>query len=174
MKKNLLTVLILALMIVNIVLTTVIMVSVISANKKTADLVGNVATALNVQFAVPGSEDEAEPAVPLENTEVYALPEAMMVPLSTEGEEDIYLIFNLSLSMNVKDKGYKKLGENITTGLYDSLIGDRVNSIVGAHTEEECRNDMETIRKEILQAIQDLTGYKFVYKVNISGIKFSG
>ncbi len=173
MKKNLLTVLILALMIVNIVLTTVIMVSVISANKKTADLVGNIATALNVQFAAPGSEGEAEPAVPLEDTVVYPLPESMMIQVATADGGSVYFIFDMSLSMNSKGDGYKKLGENFTSGGYDSVIGDLVNSIVGAHTEEDCRNDIDSIKQEILQAIQDMTGYKFVYRINISNIKFS-
>lgn len=173
MKKNLLTVLILALMIVNIVLTTIIMVSVISANKKTAELVGNVAAALNVQFTAPGSEGEAEPAVSLENTQVYPLPESLMIQVSTAEGGSVYFIFDMSLSMDIKGKGYKKLGENITSGGYDSVIEDLVNSIVGAHTEEECRNDIDSIKQEILQAIQNLTGYDFVYKINISNIKFS-
>jgi len=173
MKKNLLTVLILALMIVNIVLTTVIMVSVISANRKTAELVGNIATALNLEWSVPGSEGDAESAVSLENTEIYPLPESMTIPLTTSDGSDCYFIFDLSLSMDKKGDGYKKLGESITSGSFDSLIKDKVTSIVGAHTEEECRNDLESIRAEILQAIQELTGYKFVYRVNISGTKFS-
>ncbi|MCM1063531.1 MAG: flagellar basal body-associated FliL family protein [Eubacterium sp.] len=173
MKKNLLTVLILALMVVNIVLTTIIMVSVISANKKTADLVGNIATALNIQFAVPGSEGEAEPAVPLEDIVVYALPDSQMVQVPTADGGTVYFVFNLSLSMDSKGDGYKKHGESITSGSYDSMILDQVNSIVAAHTEEECRNDIESIKKEILQAIQDFTGYKFVYKINISGVKFT-
>ncbi len=172
MKKNLLTVLILALMIVNIVLTSIIMVSVISANKKTADLVGNIATALNLQWSVPGSEEDSEPAVALENAVVYPLPESLMIPLATADGSDSYIIFDLSLSMDSKGDGYKKLGENITSGSYDSLIEDCVSSIVSVHTEEECRNDFESIRAEILQAIQNTLGYKFVYKVNISGRKF--
>ena len=91
MKKNLLTVLILALMIVNIVLTSIIMVSVISANKKTADLVGNIATALNLQWSVPGSEEDSEPAVALENAVVYPLPESLMIPLATADGSDSYI-----------------------------------------------------------------------------------
>lgn len=173
MKKNLLTVLILALMIVNIVLTTVVMVSVISTNKKTAELVGNVATALNVQFTEPGGEGEAEQAVPLENVVVYALPDDMMVQVPTVDGGKVYFIFKLSLSMDSKGDGYKKLGESITSGAYDTMIMDQVSSIVAAHTEEECNNDIESIKREILQAIQDFTGYKFVYKINISGVKFS-
>lgn len=173
MKKNLLTVLILALMIVNIVLTTVVMVSVIGTNKKTAELVGNVAAALNVQFTEPGGEGEAEQAVPLENVVVYALPDDMMVQVPTGDGGKVYFIFKLSLSMDSKGDGYKKLGESITSGTYDTMIMDQVSSIVAAHTEEECNNDIESIKQEILRAIQDFTGYKFVYKINISGVKFS-
>ena len=173
MKKNLLTVLILALMIVNIVLTTIIMVSVISANKKTADLVGNIATAMNLEWSTPGSEGHTEQAVPLENLEVYALADAMQIPLIADDGSTSYFIFDLSLSLNTKGDGYKKHGESITSGSLDTVIKDLVASVVSEHTIDECKNDIEPIRAEILQAIQDFIGYKFVYRVNISGQKFS-
>ena len=174
MKKNLLTVLILALMIVNIVLTTIIMVSVVSANRKTAELVGNISTALNLELTVPGSEDDAEPTVSLSDTEVYALPESMMISVRSAEGKSVYFIFDLSLSMNKKGDGYKDYGENISAAAYDSMIKDVVNSVVSAHTQEECQNDIELIRGEILQAIQNMfDSTKFIYKVNISGVKFS-
>ena len=44
MKKNLMTVLILALLIVNIALTGVMLVSIVGTNKKTAQLVDNITT----------------------------------------------------------------------------------------------------------------------------------
>ena len=46
MKKNLMTVLILALLVVNIVLTSVMLVSIVGTNKKTAQLVDNITTCL--------------------------------------------------------------------------------------------------------------------------------
>lgn len=176
MKKNLLTVLILALMIVNIVLTTIIMVSVISANKKTSDLVGNIATALNLELAAPGSEGEGEKIVSLANTETYQLPDELMIGLSSvEGSNGGYMIFNLSLSMDIKGDGYKKYGENVSAGAYDSIIEDTVSSIIGSYTEEECRNNIEQIKSEILQAIQGMfDSTKFIYRVNITGTKFGG
>ena len=49
MKKNLMTVLILALLIVNIALTGVMLVSIVGTNKKTAQLVDNITTAMNLE-----------------------------------------------------------------------------------------------------------------------------
>ena len=176
MKRNLLTVLILALMIVNIVLTSIIMVSVIGANKKTAELVGNVSSALNLALTVPGSSGVVDQVVSLEDTEVYPLPDSLMVQLKTDDGSAAYIIFDMSLSMNIKGDGYKKLGESITSGSFDSMIKDKVNTVVGAYSAEECKGDpaaVESIRTEILQAIQELIGYRFVYRVNISNVKYS-
>jgi flagellar FliL protein len=50
MKKNLLTILILALMIVNVALSVITMISVTGTNKKTAALVDTIATVLNLEI----------------------------------------------------------------------------------------------------------------------------
>ena len=68
MKKNLLSVLILVLLIVNIALTSVMMISVTGTNKKTAELVTNIATVMNLELSVPGQE---ESAVSLADTDTY-------------------------------------------------------------------------------------------------------
>ena len=57
MKKNLISIIILALLIVNIVLTAIMMFSVTGASKKTAALVDNIATALDLELV---SNEEAE------------------------------------------------------------------------------------------------------------------
>ena len=79
MKKNLLSVLILVLLLVNIALTTVMMISVTGTNKKTADLVTSIATVLNLELYKPGEESASE--VSLTDTETYVMTE-MMIPLS--------------------------------------------------------------------------------------------
>ena len=59
MKKNLLTILILALVIVNLTLTVITMISVTGTNKKTAALVDTIATVLNLEL-VSDEEDEGQ------------------------------------------------------------------------------------------------------------------
>ena len=60
MKKNLLTVLILALLIVNIALTAVMMISVSGTNKKTAALVETIATVMDLYESVHVAGDARE------------------------------------------------------------------------------------------------------------------
>ena len=50
MKKNMISVIILALLIVNIVLTGVMMFSIVSTEKKTAKLIDGISTALNLEL----------------------------------------------------------------------------------------------------------------------------
>ena len=68
MKKNLISVIILALLIVNVVLTAIMMFSVTSASQKTAALVDNIASALDLELTAQTGETEV--VVPMENIEV--------------------------------------------------------------------------------------------------------
>ena len=57
MKKNLVSIMILALLIVNIVLTSIMMFSITSTNRKTASLVGDVASAISLDLQGSGGGD---------------------------------------------------------------------------------------------------------------------
>lgn len=174
MKKNLMTVIILALLVVNIVLTSVLMFSVIGTNKKTAELVTNIATVLDLELTVPGQE-EPERVVSLEDTEIYSFASPLTIPLAPEeGEKQKYIMFEVALSMDSKHKDYKKYSKTVDEK--SVLIQDTITSVVSAYTESECRadleNNLEGLKKEILTAIQKLFDSDFIYKVAINEVKF--
>lgn len=180
MKKNLLSVLILVLLIVNIALTSVMMISVIGTNKKTAELVTSIATVMNLELYSPGGTAVTD--VPLENTDTYTMQE-LMIPLklsetvAADGTvvtdtKQSYMIFTLSLSQNTKNKDYKSMGGAENMAKWESQILDVINSVVGEHTLEECQNSFDDIRAEMLTEIQRLFGSDFIFKVGISGVKF--
>lgn len=169
MKKNLLTVLILALLIVNIVLTSVMMFSMVGANKKTSELVDNIAMVLNLELKGPGEEEEVV-EVPIGDSVPYVIANAMTIPLLSTDGEDHYIIFNISFHMNKKDKAYKKYGEKIVEN--EELIKDTIRSVVSSHTEADFKEDFEGIKDEILKAVQDIYDSEFIYKVAISEVKY--
>lgn len=173
MKKNLLTIIILALLVVNIILTGIMMFSVMSTNKKTAELVTNIATALNLELTVPG-EEPAE-VISLADTQVLNLTGSLTVPLKVEVDAEgvakaqKYMIFNATLSMNTKHEDYKTYSENIAA--YEQLIKSAISDVVSSHTETEYRNDPEGLKKEMLKAVQDMFQSEFIYNVAINDVK---
>ena len=172
MKKNLISIVILALMIVNIVLTAIMMFSVTGTAKKTSALVDNITKALDLELTGGSPDGEAvKAAVPMSDIEPYTISEKMTIPLkvevNAEGEEEQhYFIANITLSMNTKDKGYKKYGADIDTR--ESLIKGEINEVIQSHTVDEARNNQDQIRDEILARIQKMFDSEFIFNVTFS------
>ncbi len=170
MKKNLLSVLVLALVLVNVILSAVMMFSVLSTNKKTAALVNSVTSILSLELEQPGGEEQQE--VPMSDLAFWNLEGKMTIPLSSaedEGGKPHYLVLEgIAFSMNTKEKGYKTYGEDVTAGAYASVIKDTISSVVSAHTLDECNNNFEEIRNEILESVKALFDKDFIYGVAIS------
>ena len=110
MKKNLLSILILALLVVNLIMTGIMMFSVLNQSRKTAELIGKIAQAVDLELSAEEGEEE-ETAVSMGDTAVYVLSEDLTIPLARgEDDKDHYFIVSVSLSMNMKDKDYKTYG----------------------------------------------------------------
>lgn len=170
MKRNLLSVLILALMVVNIVLTAVLMFSVVGTNNKVAALVTDIGTILQLEM---GSENgEAGEELHVEDIEMYSIPDSMTIHLKTaEDGKDHYCIVSVALSVNTKHEDYKKHGAAI--GNYESLIKGEVDQVIGNYTKEEAEANKEAIADEILTRIQDLYDSTFIVDVVFTGWNLS-
>ena len=172
MKKNLISIIILALLIVNIALSAIMMFSVMGASRKTSALVDNIATALNLELTSGGEGGEAaKEAVPMSDIDTYDISEKMTIPLKVEtnadGEEEVhYFISNITLSMNTKDKGYKKYSADLENR--ESLNKGEINDVISQHTVEDARNNQDQIRDEILVRIQKLFDSEFIFNVTFS------
>ena len=72
MKKNLISVAILVLLIVNIVLTSIMMFSVLNTNKKTAAFVTEVASAIQLELGTDEESQETE-TVAIDDIDTYTI-----------------------------------------------------------------------------------------------------
>ncbi|MBR6326692.1 MAG: flagellar basal body-associated FliL family protein [Lachnospiraceae bacterium] len=171
MKKNLLTIVILALLLVNIALTAVMMISVTSTNSRTAALVDTIATVMSLEVVTDGSAEEAAEAVSMADTSVVALDGSLTIPLKAgEDGKQTYMVCDISLSLNTKHEDYATYSESLSTNF--PVIKDKISEVISSHTEEFCKNNREQLKQEILKAIQDLYGSDFIYAVSISEAKF--
>lgn len=168
MKKNLLSILILALLIVNIVLSVITMISVTSTNKATASLVGNIATAISLELDTQ-EEEEPEEVVSMADTEALDIPEALTIPLRRDEDgKDHYALVTVSLAMNTKDKDYKTYSETIQSKL--SFIKGEINDVYSKYTKDEAIAGKAEIEKEILERIQKMFDSKFIYKIVLNEV----
>lgn len=169
MKKNLLSIVILALLIVNLVLTSIMMFSVMSTNKKTAAVVTNIASVLQLELG--GEEEEVANAVSMENTAVHNISSDMTILLtkapSADGEsKDHYALVAVSLSMDTTHEDYETYGPTIADK--ESLIIGEITDVIGKYTADEVQPRSEEIKDEILTRIQELFGSEFIYDVTFS------
>ncbi len=166
MKKNLISIIILALLIVNIVLTAVMMFSVTGTARKTSALVDNITTALNLELTASG-EMEGN-AVPMSDIATYDIAEMTIELQHDEDGEQHYFVGSITLSMNTKDKDYKTYGEEMESR--ESLIKSEITDVISKYTAEDARNNQDTIKSEILERIQTMFDSEFVFSVAFSDI----
>lgn len=177
MKKNLLSILILALLIVNIVLTSIMMFSVTGASKRTTELVNDIASVLQLEIGA-GENGEEAVTIPLSQTEVYNISESMTIELQpgdgSDASKQHYCLLSVALSMNTKDKGYKTYGDPEKLASYESLITSEITNIIGSYTVDELKESatQDEAKKKILKTIQQQFDSEFIYNVSFSDIKF--
>ncbi|MCR5832121.1 MAG: flagellar basal body-associated FliL family protein [Lachnospiraceae bacterium] len=173
MKKNLMSVIILALVAVNVVLTGIIMFSTVSANRKTIALVDDIAAILNLELEKPavGEENVEEEMVLPENSEVYDIADAMTVALRDSGDgKDHYAMCSVSFSLNKENEDYKTYQPMLAAK--ESKIKSEIIEVVGSYTKEQAQADVHGIESAILAKVQAMFDSKFVYEAYFRDIKF--
>lgn len=168
MKKNLMSILILALLVVNVVLTSIMMFSVTGAMKSTTALVGDIAAVLALELDF-GDADKNRPS--MENTEVYDIVD-IMTNLKDDGSDTIhYASVSVTLQIDSKHKDYKKYGSAEAMAAKDSIIRATIVDVISSHTLAEFQNDIDGIRNEILAKLQKQYQSEFIFDVVFSDVK---
>lgn len=172
MKKNLLTIIILALLVVNIVLTAVMMFTVIPANRKTIALVNDIAGVMNLELSNPIDMASASAMVSVDDTVTYDIADQLTISLKkSEGDDaDHYVIVSVSLYMNSKDDDYKAYGGE-AVAQRESMIKNEINDAIGSYTYEEAQAlGNAGLQDAVLEKIQSMYNSKFIYKVGFRDI----
>ncbi len=166
MKRNLLSVLILALLVVNIVLTAIMMFSQVSTNNKVATMVTSIATLANIELDATKGETGDE--LNVADIEMYNIADPMTIRLKTDVDgKDHYCIVSVALSVNTKHKDYGTYGASISN--YESLIKGEIDKVISSYTKVEAEANKEAIADEILTRIQNLYDSTFIVDVVFTG-----
>lgn len=169
MKRNLLSIVILALLLVNTVLTVFMMVSVVGTANKTAALVNGIAEALSLE--IESKETDSAASIPMTDISVYTLGDSMTIPLADSGDgEPHYCLLEVSFSINTKSEGYATYGSDLSA--QESLLRDEIYSVVSQYTMEEAKAGQDVLKQAILERVQAMYNSDFIFNVSFGEFLF--
>jgi flagellar FliL protein len=162
-----LSIIILALLVVNIVLSAIMMVTVSSASKKTAALVSDISTIVGLEINGLPQSETVSTTPSMADTAVYSISDELTIPLKTgEDGKSHYAVGNVSLSMDTTNADYKTYSETMEDR--EGLIKDVIFEVIGNYTMEEIQADTKQVKSEILEKIQELFNSEFIYSVSFN------
>lgn len=158
MKKNLLTILILALGILNMILTAVIVFAVVPTTMRTNALISKVAS--TIQLELEGSKNSDESKIALADIETYNIEEKMTINLknSPNNSKSHFASVTVSLSINKKSEDYSKVNSSISAN--ENAIKEIIRDEFINYTKEQVTTNeyKDIIKNDILIKIQEYFG----------------
>lgn len=167
MKKNLMTVVILALVLANLILTAILTITILPETKKANELITQVCSAIKLELK-SGSVTSDAMSVPIDKLATFDIND-MTINLKDNGDnEKHYAVISVSLSMNTDNDGYSTYGEKMAEK--ESLIKSEINTIVSGFTYEEFTTNQQGVQDAILGDLQQLFDSDFIVSVGFSKV----
>ncbi|QHQ62083.1 flagellar basal body-associated protein FliL [Anaerocolumna sedimenticola] len=165
MKKNFLTIIILALGILNMILTAVIVFAVVPTTMRTNNLISKVASTIDLELESPDANDPNQ--INIADIEVYQIPEDLTINLKQDpgDTKSHYALVSVSLSINTKSEDYKSLQPTIATN--QSSITEIINDEFSKYTVSTVTENKDKIKSEILKKIQEHFKSDFIISISV-------
>lgn len=178
MKKNLLSIIILALLVVNIAMTGFMLLSVMTTNSQTAKLISDIAAALELEANggnTGGFSGSASGNVGVSNIATFGFTGDDKLTINLKASADgksHFMLVEVVFSMNTASSDYATYGtEESLAGMRD-LVKGKVTSVLSSYTLEELQEDDQKAKDKILDEVQELYGSNFIYEVTFSSVLY--
>ena len=165
MKKNLMSVIILALLIVNLVLTSVLMFTIYPQAQQANKLITAVCNAIQLDLQSGAATGLSN--LPLNQVETYAVGGGadMTINLAKGSDgKDHYALISVSINVNNKSDVYKEHGTELLSSK-EAIVKDTINNIVRKYTKEQFDQDTTAVKNEILKNLQNIFGADYMVGV---------
>jgi len=170
MKKNLITVIILALVLVNLVLTAVLAITIVPETKKANELITKVCSAIDLDLQA--GDTAGSLSIDVNDMADYTITDSMTINLADSGDGNPhYAVLNISLSLDTTNEDYSTYGSGDLKA-YESVIKNDIISIVSSHTIDDMRNNEDAVKEEILEDLQTLFKSALIVRVNFSSATY--
>lgn len=169
MKKNLMTVIILALVVANFVLTAIMMFTIMPQTQKANEMITKVCEAIDLELNSGAATGLSN--LPMSQIEVYNVAEgATMTVNLADGK---YAVVSIAISVNNESEVYEKDDAGTTPlSTKESLIKDWVRETVGQYTKEELSASTDVVKEELLKTMKKEFGAEYIVGISFPDFTF--
>ncbi len=170
MKRNILTIIIMAMCCINLILSAVVVFAVVPAANKTNKLISQVSQIVNLETEV--SKDSGSGKVDPSKIVSHEIEGDLSFNLKrgTDGVDHYGRLDSIVLSLNQDNADYKKLEKTISAN--ESFITDIVSDVISSYTYDEAIADKSQMRDDILKKIQAHFNSDFIFSISLSNLRF--
>ncbi|MBE5944823.1 MAG: hypothetical protein E7258_07895 [Lachnospiraceae bacterium] len=165
MKKNLITVIILAICIINLVFNILLVFVFMPSATKTNKLITDIAAVLDLEIASLNGSSSGE--FDVSNLAAFQLEQGNPINLASDGSDEQHVVqYGLTINLDKTAADYSKTEANLNAST--ALIYDTTRDIIAKYTYEQVI-DVEVqrqIKEEILVALKDLFSTSCIYSVS--------
>ncbi|MGN0435294.1 MAG: flagellar basal body-associated FliL family protein [Wujia sp.] len=164
MKKNLITVIILALCLINLVFNILLVFVYMPSASKTNKLITDIAAVLDLEIE---SQSNGENNFDVGDLAHFELPQTNPINLAADGTDTKHVIqYGLTIDLDSKAKDYDKISANLENST--ALIYDMVRNIIGQYTYNQVIDVkiQKEIKDEILLALRETFNTECIYSVS--------
>ncbi len=167
MKKDLFSILTLAIAIINLILSILIVFTLVPSAVKTNNLMNKVAE--NIDIELEANKEEAGETVPLKDIEIYNIEELTINLKPEDGDSrNHFALVTVALSINTKHEDYEELASGLET--YQSYITEIVNDEFSRYSASNILESKDEIKSAILNRLQNRFNSDFIIDVSIGKI----
>ena len=164
MKKNLMTVIILALVFANFVLTAIMMFTVVPTTQKANELITRVCEAIDLEINSNAESGLAKP--PIDQIAIYNVSSGEKMTVNLSGGDN-YAVVAVALSINKESERYKEKTTEILTE-QEAIIKNTINQIIRQYTKDELLENTQKVQDEICKTLQETYGVDYIIGVNFA------
>lgn len=172
MKKNILTIIILALAIVNVILTALIVFVVVPTSSKTNKLITQVASVIELELESTEGEAEGKQLDISEIDTSFIIEKELTMNLKkgTDGVEHFALLDSISFSMDMSNKDYEGYKETLA-GKQD-IFTEMVRNVISQYTIEEVHDHEADIKTEVLKKMHEYYKSDFIIDISFGNFRY--
>lgn len=168
MKRNMLSIVILALIVVNVILSAIIMFVALPSINRTNKIINKVGSIIDLEKETANS-DTATENISIEDISTYNVEDKLIVYLkqSSDGSKH-YAMLSVTLSINKKHKDTEKY--EVLIPQHENSIKEIVTEEFSKYTVENINNNKEAIKNDSLHRIKELFDSDFIINISFGNL----